>query len=83
MDDDRAEQRRKWRVNREVSIGDLVAISGALAAVLITYTTLDKRVAVMETLTAQQQATVTQTVQEIKTELRRLTDKIERLTEKK
>ncbi len=78
-----ADQRQKWRINREVSAGDLVAISVAVTAVLTSYFSLDKRVAVMETLTTQQQSVVTQTVQEIKSELRRLTDKIERMTERR
>ncbi len=74
---------QRWRINREVSAGDLVAISVAVTAVLTSYFSLDKRVAVMETLTTQQQSVVTQTVQEIKSELRRLTDKIERMTERR
>lgn len=83
MTDDQTRERGKWRLNREVSAGDLVAISVAVVAVLTSYFSLDKRVAVIETLSAQQQSAVSQTVQEIKHELRRLTDKIERLTERR
>ena len=75
--DDRDEQRRRWRINREISAGDLVAITVAIAAVASSYFSLDKRVAVIETLSAQNNAMVAQTVQEIKQDVRRLGDKFE------
>lgn len=78
MDD---EQRRKWRINREVSAGDLIAITVAIVAVLSSYFSLDKRVAVVELLSTQNHSVVTQTVQDVKVEVRRLADKIERYTE--
>lgn len=39
---------QKWRIKREVSIGDIVAFISAALAVMYAYTTLDKRVTVLE-----------------------------------
>ena len=38
----------KWKVKREISLGDLVAIAVAIAGVVLAYGTLDKRVSVLE-----------------------------------
>lgn len=39
---------QRWRIKREVSIGDIVAFVSAALAVMYAYTTLDKRVTVLE-----------------------------------
>jgi len=74
-------QRRKWRLNREISAGDLIAIAVAITAVMTTYFQLDKRVAVVEIISAQNNATLKHDVSEIKQDVRRLGDKIERYVE--
>lgn len=38
----------QWTVKKEISLGDLVSIAAALVAVIFAYSTLDKRVAVIE-----------------------------------
>lgn len=40
---------QRWRLKREISIGDLIAFCSAALAVVYAYTTLDKRVTVLET----------------------------------
>lgn len=75
--EDRDEQRRKWRINREISAGDLVAIAVAITAVASSYFSLDKRVAVIEVLSAQNNTMISQSVHEIKQDVRRLGDKLE------
>ena len=45
---------QRWRVKREISIGDIVAFISAACAVLYAYSTLDKRITILE------QAAVTQ-----------------------
>lgn len=77
------EERRKWHVNREVSVGDLVAIVGAIVAVLVSYFSLDKRVAVVEQALTQQRSEMGANIQEIKTDVRRLADRIERVLDTK
>lgn len=42
-------ERRQWHVKKEVSLGDLFAFSSAALAVVYAYTTLDKRLALVET----------------------------------
>ena len=39
---------QRWRLKREISIGDLIAFCSAALAVVYAYTTLDKRVTVLE-----------------------------------
>ena len=43
-----------WRIKREISLGDLIAFASAAFAVVYAYTTLDKRVTLLE------QAAITQ-----------------------
>ena len=40
--------RRKWSFSREVSVGDAVGLVVAFTAVLLAYSTLDRRVALLE-----------------------------------
>lgn len=39
---------QRWRIKKEISIGDLVAFTSTALAVVYAYTTLDKRVTVLE-----------------------------------
>ena len=39
---------RGWSISKEISIPDIIAIASAFAAALISFTTLDKRLSVME-----------------------------------
>lgn len=48
-----------WKLKREVSIGDLVAFGAAALSVAYAYTTLDKRIALVE---AEQRAAATTAV---------------------
>lgn len=86
MNDWDGEDRRErtgWRINKEVGAGDLVVIAVAVAAVLTSYFSLDKRLAVIETSSAQNAVNITSTVSEIKTEIRRMSDKLDRYTERR
>jgi hypothetical protein len=38
----------QWSVKKEISLGDIVSIVAALVAVIFAYSTLDKRLAVIE-----------------------------------
>lgn len=42
------DERRKWHIKKEVSLGDLIAFASAALAVVYAYTTLDKRIAILE-----------------------------------
>lgn len=75
------EQRRVWHINREIGVGDLVAIATALVAVVISYSQLDARVKVVEVITATNTAQITNTVAEIKNDMRRLADRIEKIVD--
>lgn len=42
------DERRKWHIKKEVSLGDLLAFCSAALAVVYAYTTLDKRISLLE-----------------------------------
>ena len=42
------DERRKWHIKKEVSLGDLIAFASTALAVVYAYTTLDKRIALLE-----------------------------------
>jgi len=50
---------QRWRIKKEISVGDLVAIITAATAIMYAYTTLDKRVTVIETVITAQRDTDT------------------------
>lgn len=73
----------KWRINKEISLGDMLAIAVAVGSVITAYMSLNARVTVVEVLAAQTSTQVNGTVSEIKSELRRLSDRMERLFEQR
>ncbi len=75
------QQDKAWHVNREVSLGDMIAIVTALVAVVMAYMSLDGRVTVVELLTNKNSQQIESTISEIKIELRRLNDRLERIVE--
>lgn len=44
----------KWKIKRDISIADLLSFASAALAVIYAYTTLDKRMAVVENALAEQ-----------------------------
>lgn len=73
----------QWTIKREVSLGDLIAVVIAIGSVITAYMSLNARVMVVEATTAQTAADMRSTMNEIKVEIRRLTDRIERVMELK
>lgn len=73
----------QWTIKREVSLGDLIAVVIAIGSVITAYMSLNARVMVVEATTAQTAADMRSTMNEIKVEIRRLTDRIERVMESK
>jgi len=51
------DERRKWHIKKEISLGDLMAFCSAALAVVYAYTTLDKRISLLETWAIAQKAT--------------------------
>lgn len=39
---------QEWRINREISLPDIISFVAAVVAVVIAYTTLDKRITLLE-----------------------------------
>lgn len=75
-----------WQFHKEVSIGDVVAFVSALVAVLYSYTTLEKRIALMEATQSRQlmidnrqDADLNAINSDIKRELERINVKLDRM----
>jgi hypothetical protein len=49
--------RRRWHVKKEISLGDAVAIVSAALAIVYSYSTLDKRVSLLEEFRLEQTKT--------------------------
>lgn len=64
---------RKWHVNREVSVGDLIVMLGAVVGILLTYGKLDTRVSLVE----QTQVTVKADQVSIKSDMSQTTNRLE------
>jgi hypothetical protein len=80
----------KWRLRKEVAIGDLLAFVTAFAAVIVAYTTLDRRLAIIESVVlaqherdSRQDAEFLRYQQRIDESLREMNRKLDRLIERK
>jgi len=51
----RQEEMQGWRFKKEVAVGDLVAFVTACIAIIVAYSTLDRRLAVIESAAIAQQ----------------------------
>lgn len=54
-----------WKLDRRISIPDIVGVIGAGVAVILSYTTLDKRLSVVESMTLTRQEDVRQIKQDV------------------
>lgn len=74
--------RRRWHIKKEISLGDLVAIVSAALAVVYAYTTLDKRVTLLESAAVVQKVTDTKQDEEALRYQARLERAIEEINKK-
>lgn len=86
-----AEQQTKpgWVVKKEVSIPDVIAFITSMVLVIMAYATLDKRLALLEAGKIEQQMTDARQdrdsmrlTSEVKEQLQRMNDKLDRLVER-
>lgn len=75
-----------WQFHKEVSLGDIVAFTSALVAVLYSYTTLEKRIALMEAafvrqslIDARQDSDLNAINADIKRELEKINTKLDKM----
>jgi hypothetical protein len=78
-----------WVVKKEVSIPDVIAFLTSMAFVIMAYATLDKRLALLEASKIEQQLTDARQdrdsmrlTSEVKEQLQRMNDKLDRLVER-
>lgn len=74
-------EQKHWEVKREISLGDLVAVAVALVSVIVTYMNLDARVRIVELVSSQNTQQINTTVSEIKSDMRRLADRVEKIVD--
>lgn len=81
--------RQSWRVKKEISLGDIVAIVTAFVAVMMAYSTLDKRIQRQEDIAvAQREVDRRQDEEQLRSQgrieqsIRALDDKLERILER-
>ena len=79
----------RWVFKREISIPDVIAFVTSMAFVILAYGTLDKRLALLEAAQIEQQRTdarqdtnTNRLTIEVKDQLQRMNDKLDRLVEK-
>jgi hypothetical protein len=79
-------QNNAWQFRKEVSVGDIVAFSSALIAVLYSYTTLERRISLLEAtevrqvvIDNKQDADVGASNNDIKRELEKINNKLDRM----
>ncbi len=84
------EEKRGWRFKKEIAVGDLVAFATACIAIIVAYSTLDRRLAVIESATitqherdSRQDAESLRYQQRIDEALRDMNRKLDRLIERK
>jgi hypothetical protein len=76
------QERKRWTINKEISIGDLIAFSVAAAAVITAYFTLDKRVSVLESSTAEAAKSTEMWRNELREEIKDINHKLDKALEK-
>lgn len=80
----------RWVFKREISIADLIAFATSMTFVIAAWGTLDKRLALLEAASLEQKTTDARQdreslrlTQEVKEQLQRLNDKLDRVIEKR
>ena len=73
--------RRQWRIQKEISVGDIIAFVVAAGAVATAYFTLDKRLTVVETLASESTRAGEVWRNEVRDELREIQRKMDKIIE--
>lgn len=74
---------RKWHVNREISLGDVIGLLAAIAAVLLAYGKIDTRVSLLEQSQTVQTAAQDSTTRRIESNIAEMNHKLDRLIERR
>ena len=77
------DNKRKWHMVKEVSIGDLIGLIAACSAVLVAYGKLDTRVALIEQSQVSQQAEFGRSISRLEGAISEMNRKLDRLIERK
>lgn len=74
--------KEKWRFKKEISLADIISFSAAALAVVYAYTTLDKRLAIVESERIAEKATSTAFQNRIDARLDKMNEKLDRIIER-
>ena len=75
-------QKEPWRFKKEISLADIITIVSAGAAVVYAYTTLDKRLAIIEAERTTEKVTITAFQNRIDARLDKMDEKLDRIIER-
>lgn len=75
-------QKEPWRFKKEVSLADIITIISAGAAVIYAYTTLDKRIALIETARAVENVANAAFQKRMDNSLNKMDEKLDRIIER-
>jgi len=75
-------QKEPWRFKKEISLADIITIVSAGAAVVYAYTTLDKRLAIIEAERTTEKVTTTAFQNRIDARLDKMDEKLDRIIER-
>lgn len=77
------ENKRRWNVSKEISLGDLIGLASAFAAVLVAYGKLDTRVSLVEQSQASQAAESERSTKRVEQSIAEINHKLDRLIERR
>lgn len=77
------ENRRKWHVNREISVGDAMTALGLLVLGFLAYSTVVTRVALLEQAQAAQKEEAASTYTRLESNIAEINHKLDRLIERR
>lgn len=83
MDKYEGSNRRKWSVTKEISLGDVIGLASAFAAVLLAYGKLDTRVSLVEQSQVSQTAASDRSINRMEQAISEINHKLDRLIERR
>jgi uncharacterized membrane protein len=75
-------QKEPWRFKKEISLADIITIISAGAAVIYAYTTLDKRIALIEAARAVESVSDVAFQNRMESRINKMDEKLDRIIER-
>ena len=76
-------EKERWRLKKEISLPDLIALGTALVAVIVAWSNLDKRLALVENALILEKDTRAMVERRVEEQLIRLNERLDKLLERR